>query len=71
MNQYKKDQTDEAMGVPDVARMLGVHKNTVYNMIKNGDLEAFNVGLGNKGTGVRIMKSIVDEYRKNHRIKVF
>jgi len=54
MNQYKKDQTDEAMGVPDVARMLGVHKNTVYNMIKNGDLEAFNVGLGNKGTGVRI-----------------
>jgi excisionase family DNA binding protein len=47
--------------------MLGMHKTAVYKMIKTGDLEAFHVGAGERS--IRVLRSTVEDYKKNHRIK--
>jgi excisionase family DNA binding protein len=58
---------DEPLTVPQVCAMLGIHKTTAYKMIKSGDLEAFHIGTHQRG--IRILRSTVESYKKNHRIK--
>ena len=58
---------DEPLTVPQVCSMLGMHKTAVYKMIKTGDLEAFHVGAGERR--IRVLRSTVEDYKKNHRIK--
>lgn len=38
-------KVDPLVSVSDVAKWLGVHRNTVFNMISRGEISAFRVGL--------------------------
>lgn len=49
----------ESLDVTRVAQVLGCHRNTVYNLIKAGDLPAFYVG-----TRVRITVADLVAYRQ-------
>lgn len=48
--------------VSEVAKLLKVNRNFIYDLIKNGELEAVKVG------SIKVTKEAVDEYVKNNVI---
>lgn len=57
---------DEPLTVRQACLMLGIHKTTCYALIKEGDLNAFTIG--KKRGGIRILRSTVEEYKRNNKI---
>src|SRR5581483_3406126 len=53
------------MKVKDVARYLGVHPTTVYRLLKEGALPAFQVG-----SDWRFNRESIDEWRRNLEAKI-
>ena len=50
--------------VSEVAKLLKVNKNFVYNLIKNGELEAVKVG------SIKVKKEALTKYVNKQRIVV-
>ena len=48
---------DNALSALDVAKLLGVSKNTVYEMVRRGELKSYRVG-----RKMRFTKEDVDSY---------
>lgn len=48
--------------VSEVAKLLKVNRNFIYDLIKNGELEAVKVG------SIKVRKEAVDKYVKNNVI---
>ena len=59
MVNMSKDDKCEFYSIKEFATKLGVHSNTVRRAIKNGRINAFRVGKGEKAT-FRIPKSEVN-----------
>ena len=59
---------DEPYRVAEAALELGVHKTTLYQMIKEGTIAAYTVGT--KHHGLRIELKEIDRYKKANKIKV-
>ena len=59
---------DEPYRVAEAALELGVHKTTLYQMIKEGTIEAYTVGT--KHHCLRIERKEIDRYKKANKIKV-
>lgn len=57
-----KGDDAEALTVARVATVLGVHKNTVRNLIRRGSLPAFFVG-----RSLRVARVDLLEYRRRYR----
>ena len=57
---------DEPLRVQQVCNMLGIHKTTCYDLIKEGELDAYTVG--KKHGGIRVLRSTVEEYKKKNKI---
>ena len=49
--------------VSEVAKLLKVNKNFVYNLIKNGELEAVKVG------SIKVKKEALNRYIENNIIR--
>lgn len=47
--------------VSEVAKLLGVTRQTVYNLFKRGLIKTINITRGKKG-GTRVLKSDFEEY---------
>ena len=52
------------LSVSEVAKMLKVNRNFVYNLIKNGELEAVKVG------SIKVKKEALTKYVNEQRIVV-
>ena len=65
-----ENKTKMVYTVEQVAKMWGVHKNSIYNLIMAGQLNAFRVGVeGSKKPTWRIPQQALDEYITNNSIK--
>ena len=40
--------TSDVIAVPEACRFLGVHRNTLYKLIRQGDLPAFKMSRGGR-----------------------
>ena len=49
--------------VSEVAKLLKVNKNFVYNLIKNGELEAVKIG------SIKVKKEALNRYIEKHVIR--
>ena len=49
--------------VTEVAKMLKVNRNFVYNLIKNGELEAVKIG------SIKVKKEALNRYIENNVIR--
>lgn len=47
--------------ISEVADLLGVNRQTVYNLFKRGLIKTINITRGKKG-GTRVLKSDFEEY---------
>ena len=47
--------------ISEVAGLLGVNRQTVYNLFKRGLIKTINITRGKKG-GTRVLKSDFEEY---------
>ena len=59
---------DEPYRVAEAALDLGVHKTTLYQMIKEGTIAAYTDGT--KHHALRIERKEIDRYKKANKIKV-
>ena len=50
--------------VTEVAKMLKVNRNFVYNLIKNGELEAVRIG------SIKVRKEALNRYIENNVIRI-
>ena len=51
------------LSVSEVAKLLKVNKNFVYNLIKNGELEAVKIG------SIKVKKEALNRYIENNVIR--
>ena len=51
------------LSVSEVAKMLKVNRNFVYNLIKNGELEAVKIG------SIKVKKEALNRYIENNVIR--
>ena len=51
------------LSVSEVAKMLKVNRNFVYNLIKNGELEAVKIG------SIKVKKEALNRYIENNIIR--
>ena len=56
---------DQIYTIPQVAELLGVHKDTVQTWIEEGKLGSVKIGYRT----VRILQSDIDEFIRNRHIK--
>jgi len=61
------DEAQTALTVPEAARRVGVHEDTIRSAIKKGDLPAFlpmgkEPGKGGRGGGYRIMPAALERW---------
>ncbi|MFI6760600.1 helix-turn-helix domain-containing protein [Micromonospora sp. NPDC050417] len=54
--------TEDYLTVLEVAALLRVNKQTVYQMVWGGHLPRIDIGLGRKRPRYRIRRSAVDEF---------
>lgn len=57
---------EAALTVDEVAKVLQVHPNTIYNAIKSKRLKSFRVGIG-KGAVHRIWPRDLKEFTKSNK----
>ena len=58
-------ENTKALTVQDVAEILKIAKNTVYELIKRGEINSYKVG-----RKVRFTLSDVEDYIKNNKINL-
>ena len=51
------------LSVSEVAKLLKVNRNFVYNLIKNGELEAVKIG------SIKVKKEALNRYIENNIIR--
>ena len=51
------------LSVSEVAKLLKVNKNFVYNLIKNGELEAVKIG------SIKVRREALNRYVENNIIR--
>jgi len=61
------NRIEEPLTVGEVCAMLRIHKTTFYQLVKQGKLKAYGVGL--KRGSIRVDKSEVDRYKREGQIK--
>ena len=54
-------ENNDILKIEDVMKLLDIGKNTLYNLLRNGDINAFKIGKVWK-----IPKSSVDDYVRRH-----
>jgi len=70
-----KYENKDFLSVTEFADLIGVHYNTIRNMIKSGRIDAFTIGSGNKKcyriprTEVMRMAEINLKHIVNHLVK--
>jgi excisionase family DNA binding protein len=60
----KKQKTDKMLPVSTVAKRLSVSRQTIYNLILAGALEAIRTG---PAAGIRIFESSLDDFLKKRK----
>ena len=68
-----KSRSSGWLTVDDIARELRISKSIVYRLIRQGELEAVNIAINDKGAACkghyRIKKSALNQYLESKKVK--
>ena len=65
-NDTAPDNSAQIISVAEACRFLGVHRNTLYKLITEGDLPAFRLTTGGRW---KFRKTDLDEWLENRQVR--
>ncbi len=69
----RKSRSSDWLTVDDIARELRISKSIVYRLIRQGELEAVDIAINDKGAACkghyRIKKSALNQYLESKKVK--